>query len=187
MNIHDKRQLQHRLKYLTQTAHFWARLKDTWLIPHVLSCKCCGYRARLQLSSPAAAPAQAFLVTVSAQNPALSAAVCPLCFGHLQADRAAASTSVCQREHSLRGCGGCSAKPQNPAKHATTELAALIVLDGHLLRQHLLPPSTQPEFLWNCVLMELLLISQHWFAGPLHTKQSYCSHHLCCACFPVGL
>lgn len=96
------------------------------------------------------------MVTVSAESPALCAVLHPLYSGCLQADGAAASTSVRQRQHSLRGCSGCSAEPQNPAEHATAQLAAVIVLDGHLLRQHLLPPSTQPEFLWNCVLMKLL-------------------------------
>lgn len=145
------------------------------------------HRARLQFSAHSAAPAQALLVTVGAEGPALCAALRPLRSGCLQADRAATPTSVHQRERSLRGRVSRAAEPQNPAKYATTELAAVIVLDGHLLRQHLPPPSTQPEFLWNCVPMKLLLISQHWFAGPLLTEQSYCSDHLCCACFTVGL
>lgn len=96
------------------------------------------------------------MVTVSAESSALCVVLHPLYPGCLQADRATASTSVRQREHPLRGRGGCSAEPQNPAEHATAQLAPVIVLDGHLLHQHLLPPSTQPEFLWNCVLMKLL-------------------------------
>lgn len=145
-----------------------------------LSCECSHYRARLQFSSPSATAAQALLVAVGAAGPALCAAVRPLYFGRLQADRAATPTSVHQREHSLRGRVSRSAKPQNPAKYATTELAAVIVLDGHLLRQHLPPLSTQPEFLWNCVLMKLLLIRQHWFAGPLHTEQLLFRSSLLC-------
>ena len=89
------------------------------------SCKCSRYRARLQFSSPSATPAQALLVAVGAEGPALRAAVRPLYFGRLQADRAATSTPVHQREHSLRGRVSRSAEPQNPAKYATTELAAV--------------------------------------------------------------
>lgn len=143
-------------------------------------------RARLQLSSPSATPAQALLVEVGAAGPALRAALRPLHAGRLQADGAATPTPVHQREHSLRGRVSCSAKPQNPAKSATAELTAVIVPDGHLLRQHLPPPSTQPEFLWNCVLMKLLLNRQQWVAGPL-PQSSNCSDHFCCACFPIDL
>lgn len=137
-------------------------------------------RACLQLSSPSATPAQAFLVTVGAAGPALCTVLRPLHVGCLQADGAATPTPVHQREHSLRGRVSRSAKPQNPAKSATAELTAVIVPDGYLLRQHLPPPSTQPEFLWNCVLTKLLLICQQWVAGPLPPEQLLFRSSLLC-------